>query len=214
MELEGKVCLVTGASRGIGRAVALALIDAGATVAAAASTTELLGELGAASTHAADLSDPGNAEALAEEVLEQHGQVDVLINNAGYRKDQLITHVDLDELDRSFQINALSPFVLAGRLGAGMADRGEGAIVSLIAPQVSPGRRGMALYAASKASLESLTTTLRQELGAKGVLVLGFDPGWVHTELAPDGKEEPEPVAARLVEHLRSTAKSPREWVS
>jgi NAD(P)-dependent dehydrogenase (short-subunit alcohol dehydrogenase family) len=204
MELSGKVVLVTGASRGIGRATAEALVARGATVAAAASTTDALGDLGAASTHAFDLSDPANAAALAEEVEQAHGRVDVLVNNAGTRVDQLITHVDLEDLDRSFQVNALSPYVLAGRLASGMAERGEGVVVNLVAPVVSPGRRGMGPYASSKAALESLTNTLRQEVGGKGVAVFGFDPGWVKTDLAPDGKEEPAAVAERLVAHIEA----------
>ncbi len=204
MELTDKVVLVTGASRGIGRATAEALIAKGAKVAVAATSDERLGDLGAASTHAFDLSDPANALALAEEVEQQHGRVDVLVNNAGTRVDQLVTHVDLEELDRSFQVNALSPYVLAGRLAAGMAERGEGVVVNLVAPAVSPGRRGMGPYASSKAALESLTNTLRQEVGGKGVAVFGFDPGWVHTDLAPDGKEEPGPVAERLVAHIEA----------
>jgi NAD(P)-dependent dehydrogenase (short-subunit alcohol dehydrogenase family) len=85
-----------------------------------------------------------------------------------------------------------------------MAERGEGVVVNLIAPVVSPGRRGLGLYASSKAALESLTSTLRQEVGGKGVTVFGFDPGWVRTDLAPDGREEPEPVAARLVAHIEA----------
>ncbi len=204
MELSGKVVLVTGASRGIGRATALALVSRGAVVAVAARGTDALEALGAASVHAADLADPANALALAEEVEQAHGRVDVLVNNAGTRVDQLVTHVELEALDRSFQVNALSPYVLAGRLAAGMAERGEAVVANLVAPAVSPGRRGLGLYAASKASLESLTNTLRQEVGGKGVAVFGFDPGWVRTELAPDGSEEPEPVAERLVAHIEA----------
>ena len=204
MELSGKVVLVTGASRGIGRATAEALVARGATVAVAATSTDALGDLGAASTHAFDLSDPANALALAEEVEAAHGRVDVLVNNAGMRVDQLVTHVELEDLDRSFQVNVLSPYALAGRLAAGMAERGEGVVVNLVAPIVSPGRRGMGLYASSKAALESFTNTLRQEVGGKGVAVFGFDPGWVRTDLAPDGKEEPGPVAERLVAHIEA----------
>ena len=98
----------------------------------------------------------------------------MLVNNAGTRIDQLVTHVALEDIDRSFQVNVLSPYVLAGRLAAGMAERGEGVVVNLVAPVVSPGRRGMGLYASSKAALESLTNTLRQEVGGKGVAVFGL----------------------------------------
>lgn len=214
MDLSGSVCLVTGASSGIGAALARQLSARGALVAAAARREDLLQGLGAASTHRVDLSDPADAERLAAEVLAAHGRVDVLVNNAGVRIDGAVTDVSLDDLDRSFQVNALSPFVLAGRLAPGMVERGSGVIANVVAPQVSGGRRGMGAYAASKAALQSLTQTLRQEVGGGSrVAVFGFDPGWVRTALAPDGPEEPEAAAARLVGHLEA-GRSAREILS
>ena len=104
--------------------------------------------------------------------------------------------------------------MLAGRLAPGMAERGAGVIANVVAPQVSGGRRGMGAYAASKAGLESLTQTLRQELGGgRGVAVFGFDPGWVRTALAPDGPQEPAAAAARLVDHI-AEGRSSREILS
>ena len=214
MDLSGSVCLVTGASSGIGAALSRQLIARGAIVAAAARRHDLLEQLGAASTHAADLSDPADALRLADEVLGRHGRVDVLVNNAGVRIDGPVSGVSLDDLDRSFQVNALSPFVLAGSLAPGMVERGCGVIANVVAPQVSAGRRGMGAYAASKAALESLTQTLRQEIGGgKGVAVFGFDPGWVRTALAPDGPQEPDAAAARLV-GLLEAGRSAREILS
>jgi NAD(P)-dependent dehydrogenase (short-subunit alcohol dehydrogenase family) len=103
-----------------------------------------------------------------------------------------VADVSLEELDASFQVNVISPFVMAGRLAPLMALRGEGVVATVLAPKVSGGRRGMGAYAAPKAALDSVTQTLRQEVGGKGVAVFGFDPGWVKTDLAPDGKESPE----------------------
>jgi 2-deoxy-D-gluconate 3-dehydrogenase len=201
--LSGSVCLVTGASSGIGAALARLLARHGATVAATARRGPLLEQLGAASTHVADLSDPFHALALADDVLSTHGRVDVLVNNAAVRVDGAIPDVSLDDLDRSFQVNALSPFALAGRLAPGMVQRGSGVIANVVAPSVSGGRRGMGAYAASKAALESLMQTLRQEVGGgKGVAVFAFDPGWVRTDLAPDGPEAPDAAAQRLLDHI------------
>ena len=214
MDLSGSVCLVTGASSGIGAALARQLTARGAVVAAAARRGTLLGSLGVASVHSADLSDPADALRLADEVLGTHGRVDVLVNNAGVRIDGAVAGVSLDDLDRSFQVNALSPFVLAGRLAPGMVERGSGVIASVVAPQISGGRRGMGAYAASKAALESLTQTLRQEVGGgRGVAVFAFDPGWVRTALAPDGPGEPDGAAARLVGHVEA-GRSAREILS
>ena len=210
MELAGKVCLVTGASRGIGRATARALIARGAVVAASATRPDRLEDLGAASVHPADLSDPAEAADLAGAVLERHGRVDVLVNNAGIRLDAVVHKLALEDLDRSFQVNALSPFVLCGALVPGMVERGEGVVANVVAPSVAPGRRGMGAYAASKAALGSLTSTLRMEVGGRGVAVFGFDPGWVGTDLAPDGPEEPGPVGERLADHI-AAGKGARE---
>ena len=202
MTLSSSVVLVTGASSGIGAALARELAACGATVAVAARRTELMQELGAASIHRVDLSDPAHALQLADEVLATHGRVDVLVNNAGVRIDAPVTEIALEDLDRSFQVNALSPLMLACALLPGMRERGAGVIANVVAPQVSGGRRGMAAYAASKAALESLTQTLRQE--AAGIGVFGFDPGWVRTDLAPDGPDEPQAAAQRLIVHLEA----------
>jgi NAD(P)-dependent dehydrogenase (short-subunit alcohol dehydrogenase family) len=188
MDLSEKVCLVTGGTRGIGAAVAAALTRAGATVIA----------VGRAD---ADFTDPADAAALAERVLGEHGRVDVLVNNA----------TDLQALDTTFQVNALSPMVLAAALTPGMAERGEGVVVNLVAPAVAGGRRGMAPYAASKAALWSFTQTLRQEVGGQGVSVFGFDPGWVRTDLAPDGTDEPDAAAARLLARIAEAPRRARE---
>jgi NAD(P)-dependent dehydrogenase (short-subunit alcohol dehydrogenase family) len=204
-QLEGKVALVTGASSGIGAATAKLLGSKGATVAAVARRKDLLDKLGAAETYPVDLSDPLQAQQLAADVEDAHGRVDILVNNAAVRVDGSIDQVSVEDLDSSFQLNALTPFVLAGRLLPGMKDRGEGVIANVVAPKVSGGRKEMGAYAASKAALESTTQTLRQEAGgSSGVAVFAFDPGWVKTDLAPDGTDTPEAAAERLVAHIEA----------
>lgn len=204
-QLEGKVALVTGASSGIGAATAKLLGSKGATVAAVARRKDLLDKLGAAETYAVDLSDPLQAQQLAADVEDAHGRVDILVNNAAVRVDGSIDQVSVEDLDSSFQLNALTPFVLAGRLLPGMKDRGEGVIANVVAPKVSGGRKEMGAYAASKAALESTTQTLRQEAGgSSGVAVFAFDPGWVKTDLAPDGTDTPEAAAELLVAHIEA----------
>lgn len=213
-QLKGKVALVTGASSGIGAATARLLTASGARVAAVARRKDLLDQLGVAETYAVDLSDPLQAQQLAADVEDAHGQVDILVNNAAIRIDGPMDQVSVEDLDSSFQLNALTPFVLAGRLLPGMKSRGEGVIANVVAPKVSGGRKEMGAYAASKAALESTTQTLRQEAGgSSGVAVFAFDPGWVKTDLAPDGTDTPEEAAKRLVAHI-GAGKGSREVLS
>ena len=213
-QLKDKVALVTGASSGIGAATAQLLTASGAKVAAVARRKDLLDQLGVAETYAVDLSDPLQAQQLAADVEDAHGQVDILVNNAAVRIDGPMDQVSVEDLDSSFQLNALTPFVLAGRLLPGMKSRGEGVIANVVAPKVSGGRKEMGAYAASKAALESTTQTLRQEAGgSSGVAVFAFDPGWVKTDLAPDGTDTPEEAAKRLVAHIEA-GKGSREVLS
>ena len=203
--LDGKVALVTGASSGIGAATARLLAQRGATVVAVARRKDLLDQLGVTETESVDLSDPVQAQQLAANVEDRHGRVDILVNNAAVRIDGPADQISLEDLDSSFQLNALTPFVLAGRLLPGMKSRGEGVIANVVAPKVSSGRKEMGAYAASKAALESTTQTLRQEAGgSSGVAVFAFDPGWVKTDLAPDGNDSPEEAAERLVGHIEA----------
>lgn len=214
MSLEGKTALVTGASSGIGAELVRQMAAAGVQVAAVARREGLLQELGAAAPLAADLSDPADALRAADAALESLGRVDILVNNAGVRLDAPASDASIEDLDRSFQVNAISPMVLAGRLVPGMVEAGYGVVANVVAPQVSPGRRGMGAYAASKAALESFTQTLRQEVGGgKGVAIFAFDPGWVRTELAPDGKEEPAAAAERLLRAIEQ-GRSSRDILS
>ena len=212
--LGGKIALVTGASSGIGAATARLLKQRGAIVVAVARRQDLLDQLGVDETESVDLSDPVQAQQLAANVEDRHGRVDILVNNAAVRIDGPADQISVEDLDSSFQLNALTPFVLAGRLLPGMKARGEGVIANVVAPKVSGGRKEMGAYAASKAALESTTQTLRQEAGgSSGVAVFAFDPGWVKTDLAPDGTDTPEDAAEKLVSHIE-TGKGSREVLS
>lgn len=211
--MAGNVCLVTGASSGIGRATALALAERGAILALAARREEALHEVAAtaqgASVHPIDFTDASEALVLADRVEARHGRVDVLVNMAGIRVDGPIARIGVDELDASFQVNALAPFLLAGRLSDGMTARGGGVIAN-VTTSIASGRRGLGAYAAAKAAVDSFTQTLRQEVGGKGVAVFAWDPGWVRTAMAPDGTDEPVAAAARLVAHIEA-GRSSRE---
>jgi len=214
MDMTGKICLITGASSGIGREVALQLADAGATVALSARREPELHELASrigsnATVHPCDLSDPAHALQLADDVVATYGRVDVLAAVAGLKVPGPIASLSLVDLDASYQVNALSPMALAGRLAPQMVERGDG-VIATVTTSIAGGRRDLGAYAGAKAALASMTQSLRQEIGGKGVAVFSFDPGWVRTGMSPDGKEEPGEAAARFVAHI-SAAKSSRE---
>lgn len=217
MELSDSVCLITGATGGIGREVALSLGREGATLALTGRRNQELSDLAAAiesptSIHLCDLSDPAATSGLADAALATHGRVDVLINLAGAKVTGPIAALSVDDIQRSLQVNAIAPLRLAGRLGPMMAERGSGVIAN-VTTVVASGKRNLGAYSGSKAALESMTQSLRQELTAKGVAVFSWDPGWVRTGMSPDGTEEPELAAGRLVEHIR-IGKSSRETLS
>lgn len=214
MDLNGQICLVTGASSGIGRELALQLAEAGATLALSARREPELQELaarigGPTSVHPCDLSDPAHALALADDVVAAHGRIDVLACVAGVKVSGPTAALSLDDLDRSMQVNAISPIALAGRVAPAMVERGAG-VIATVTTVVRSGRRDLGAYAGAKAALEAMTQSLRQEVAAKGVAVFSFDPGWVRTGMSPDGTEEPAEAARRLLEHI-AAAKSSRE---
>lgn len=206
MELTGRIALVTGASSGIGRELALQLGEAGATVALSARREPELHEVdaaigGTASVHPCDLSDPAHALALADRVIKLHGRIDILACVAGVKVPGPLSALSLDDLDRSIQVNAIAPMALASRVAPSMVERGDG-VVATVTTSISGGKRGLGAYAGAKAALESMTQSLRQEIGGKGVAVFCFDPGWVRTGMSPDGTEEPAAAAERLLHHI------------
>jgi len=214
MDFEDRTVLVTGASSGIGRELALQIGASGATVALSARRAPELHEVAAAigpraSVHPCDLSDPAHALVLVDEVVRLHGKVDILACVAGVKVPGPLAALSLDDLDRSMQVNAIAPIAMAARLAPSMAERGHG-VIATVTTAISGGRRDLGAYAGAKAALASMTQSLRQEVGAKGVAVFTFDPGWVRTGMSPDGKEEPGDAAARLLEHI-AAARSSRE---
>jgi NAD(P)-dependent dehydrogenase (short-subunit alcohol dehydrogenase family) len=191
-DLEGQRALVTGATSGIGRAVALQLARDGAEVlvhgrdAARGSATvaEIATAGGKASFVSADLGDVAGVERLASEV----GDVDILINNAGISAFAPTAGFDLSTFDTMFASNVRAPFLLVGALAPGMAARGRGSIVSLSSMAGGVGLVGGAAYGATKASLEAMTRAWAAEYSASGVRVNAIAPGPVYTP-TPSGPE-------------------------
>jgi NAD(P)-dependent dehydrogenase (short-subunit alcohol dehydrogenase family) len=186
MDLDRKRALVTGATSGIGRAVALKLAEAGAEVIAAgrdprrgaATVAAIEAEGGTARFVAADLNDLESVQRLAQEA----GDVDILINNAGIFPFAPTHETEVDDFDATFDTNVRGPFFLTAALAPRMAANGGGAIVNVATMVAHFGLPGASVYGASKAALVSLTQTWAAEYGPQGVRVNAVSAGTTRTE--------------------------------
>jgi NAD(P)-dependent dehydrogenase (short-subunit alcohol dehydrogenase family) len=191
-DLHGRTALVTGATSGIGRAVAIALAAYGADVLIHGRDAERGAEVvqaivdagGRARFLAADLTDSADAQRLADAA----GDVDILVNNAGISLWAPTGALALDGYDKMFDGNVRAPFVLVATLAPKMAARGRGAIVSISSMAGDIGMAGGAAYGATKAALEAMTRAWAAELGGRGVRVNAVAPGPVYTP-TPSGPE-------------------------
>jgi NAD(P)-dependent dehydrogenase (short-subunit alcohol dehydrogenase family) len=185
-DLDGQVALVTGATSGIGRAIALQLARQGATVVVhgrdvnrgvqVVEEIELSG--GTARFVSVDLSDPQQAPVLASEA----GDVDVLVNNAGFSWFGPTADLDAITLDRLFASNVQAPYLLVAAIAPKMVERGRGSIINLASMAGTVGLAGGAAYGATKTSLASFTRSWAAEFSPKGVRVNAVAPGPVYTE--------------------------------
>ena len=188
---EGRVALVTGASRGIGEAVARRLAAEGAHVIAAARTAaaleKLVGEIaaagGSASALTMDLSDAASIEAGAKQALASPAGVDVLVNNAGVTEDNLILRMSREAWDRVLGTNLTGTFLLTQAIVKGMVRKRYGRIVNIASVVGIMGNPGQANYAASKAGLIGLTKSVARELASRNITCNAVAPGFIETEM-------------------------------
>ena len=193
--LDGKVALVTGGSRGIGAAISRELGRAGARVAVNYRSGQEAAEAdrgarSAAIAMAANVGDPGEAQALIERVESELGDLDVLVNNAGITRDTLIARMSDEDWDEVIDTNLRGAFNTCRAVSRKMLRRRSGAIVNLSSVVGVHGNPGQANYAASKAGIIGLTKALARELGARGVRVNAIAPGYITTELTDVLTEE------------------------
>jgi NAD(P)-dependent dehydrogenase (short-subunit alcohol dehydrogenase family) len=192
MSFHGKVTLVTGATRGIGEAIALMLADRGAHVLVSGRdrqrgervVTDIRGAGGSADFLGADLADAQSCKALAAEAVSATGSVDILINNAAIGVFGSTATIAESDFDNCYAINVKAPFYLVGALAPAMAARGEGVIVNVSTMVASFGTAGSAVYASSKAALNHLTKCWAAEYGPQGVRVNAVAPGPTLTDNA------------------------------
>ena len=192
MLLEGKVAIVTGASRGIGKAIAEQFIAQGAKVAftyrssaeaAAALEKELSAEGGTVKGFQSDAASMTDAERLVGEVVEAFGTVDIVINNAGITDDTLLMRMTEEQWDRVIRVNLKSCFNLTKAVMRTMLKARSGSIVNISSVVGVQGNVGQANYAASKAGILGFTKSVALELGSRNIRCNAIAPGFIETEM-------------------------------
>ncbi len=195
IDLTGKSAVVTGGSRGIGRAIALRLAEQGADVAfsfkgnteAAHSTQAEIAAFGRqALAIQADVAQPESADALIREALEFLGKVDILVNNAGITRDDLIMRMSFDAWREVIDTNLSGAFYATKAVTRPMLRARSGRIINITSVSGQAGQMGQANYSAAKAGLIGLTKATARELASRGITVNAVAPGFVVTELTQD----------------------------
>lgn len=195
-ELEGRTAIVTGASRGIGLAIARELADAGSAVAVVARDEERARDAaeglrgGGGRGFACDVSDLDACARLAASVEEELGPVHILVNNAGITRDNLLVRLRREDWDEVLATNLGGAFNMMRTVARGMMKRREGRIVNIASIVGLTGNRGQANYAASKAGLLGLTKSAAQELAGRQILVNAVAPGFIETEMTSGLSDE------------------------
>ena len=192
--LTGKIALVTGASQGIGRACALELAKAGATVALAARNIDKLEAVaaeitaagGTAKAFALDVSSEDSIKTAAKAVLAEFGAVHILVNNAGITKDGLALRMKLADFDDVLRTNLTGAFLLTQAVISSMMKARWGRVINITSVVGETGAAGQANYAASKAGLIGLTKSLAREFASRGITVNAVAPGFIQTAMTDE----------------------------
>ncbi|HEY8796140.1 MAG TPA: 3-oxoacyl-[acyl-carrier-protein] reductase [Gemmatimonadaceae bacterium] len=188
IELTGRVALVTGSTRGIGREIAATLAGAGARVAVSGRSAETAAEVansigGEARGFACDIADTASAAALVESVEKHFGSCDILVNNAGITRDNLLMRLKDDDWDAVLDANLRGAFATIRAASRGMMKKRWGRIINITSVVGITGNKGQANYAASKAGLIGLTKSVAKELASRNILANAVAPGFIETDM-------------------------------
>lgn len=189
--LQDNVAVVTGGSRGIGRAIVLALAGAGAKVVACARNEEKLADVaaeagrlgGTVESRVVDVGDPESLAAAIEQIAEAQGKIDILVNNAGITRDGLLISMEDSQFDEVLNVNLKAAFVAMRAAAKYMIRARAGRIINITSVSGLMGNAGQSNYAAAKAGLVGLTKSAAKEIAKRGVTVNAVAPGFITTDM-------------------------------
>jgi len=207
MSLSGRIALVTGASQGIGRACAIDLASAGATVALAARNQDKLKEVaghikstgGQAEAFALDVSSEDEIKNACKSVIAQFGKIDILVNNAGITRDQLVMRMKRADWDAVLSTNLTSAYLCIQQVIGSMLRQRWGRIINISSVFGQMGQAGQANYAASKAALIGLTMAIAREVASRNITCNAVAPGFIETAMTSGLAEEFKKKAVEMI---------------
>ena len=207
MTPSGRVALVTGSSQGIGRACAVKLAQSGATLALAARSQDKLNELaaqieaagGKAATFQLDVSDEEQIKSTFKSVLAQLGKIDIVVNNAGITRDQLVMRMKRADWDAVLNTNLTSAYLCTQQAISSMLKQRWGRIINITSVFGQTGQAGQANYAASKAGLIGLTMAIAREVGSRNITCNAVAPGFIETAMTSGLADDFKQSAVKMI---------------